>query len=163
MEKLIDYLADRPDFIPAIAAGTQVQYAELWPERTLEWRIDRLRAHLNRRALPIAWVMHDGQQALGTAALRVTDFPGMDHLTPWLGGVFVFPEFRGHGLGKHLCRRVEQEAIRRGMLELYLGTFDIHAWYGAMGWELFHSGTLQGRPCDVMRKTLKVENQDLRR
>jgi N-acetylglutamate synthase-like GNAT family acetyltransferase len=148
----VSYLAERPDFIPALAAGTLEQWSGLWPGRTLEWRIDRLRAHLNRRTLPIAWVIHDDSRVFGTAALRARDFEGLDHLTPWLGGVFVFPEFRGRGMGRTVCMTVESEAVRRGVTTLYLGTFDNRPWFESMGWRVFDQRTLRGRSCDVMQK-----------
>ena len=150
----VSYLADKPDFIPTLATGTLAQYAHLWPDRNLAWRIDRLRAHLNRKNLPIAWVMHDGPTAFGMAALREADFDGFEHLTPWLSGVYVFPQYRGRGIGAALCAEVEREATRRGVSKLYLGTFDNQPWYSAMGWSMLESGTLRGLPCDVMCKPL---------
>ena len=154
MTTQLTYLADKPDFIPALAAGALAQYADLWPDRTLEWRIARLRAHMNRQTLPIAWVIHDGHKVFGTAALRVSDFEGQEHLTPWLGGVYVFPESRGAGMGTALCATVEGEAVRRGVSGLYLGTFDQHRWYESMGWSVLQPGTLRGRSCDIMYKPL---------
>lgn len=154
MTTQVSYLADRPDFIPALAAGTLAQYADLWPERTLEWRIARLRAHMNRRTLPIAWVIHDGQTVFGTAALRVSDVESLEHLTPWLGGVYVFPECRGRGMGLALSVAVEREAAGRGVTELYLATFDQRRWFGSMGWDVLQRSTLRGQPCDIMYKPL---------
>ena len=154
MTAQVSLLADKPDFIPALAEGTLAQYAHLWPDRGLEWRIARLRTHLNRKTLPIAWVIHDGAKVFGTAALRENDFDGFDHLAPWLSGVFVFPEYRGRGMGATLCATVEGEAIRRGVSKLYLGTFDNHSWYSSMGWSILQSGILRGLPCDVMFKLL---------
>ena len=57
-------------------------------------RAERLRAHMNRHTLPIAWIAQEEEGAIGMAALRVHDLYGRDDLNPWLGGVYVRPEFR---------------------------------------------------------------------
>ncbi len=153
-EVRVDYLVDHPDLIPQLAAALQEQWREVWPERTVEWRIARLRSHLNTTSLPIAWVAVAGPVLLGTAALRNVDFVGFDHLHPWLGGVFVLPEHRGRGVGAMLCAEVERAATGMGVEKLYLGTFDNRSWYQSMGWRLFEEAILRGRPCDVMWKPL---------
>lgn len=150
----IDYLGDHAELIPQLAEALQLQWREVWPERTLEWRIERLRAHMNRTSLPIGWVALDGAALLGTAALRSTDFVGFEQLSPWLGGVFVLPDFRGRGVGAELCAQVEQAAAGMGVEKLYLGTFDNQSWYQSLGWRLFEEATLKGRRCDVMWKPL---------
>ena len=76
-------------------------------EETPEARIKKLKAHMNRDKLPIAWVAHANGQPLGTAALRVHDLEGREDLTPWLGGVFVGSHFRRLGIGAALCATVE--------------------------------------------------------
>ena len=154
MATQISYLADHPEFIPPLAQGTQYEWADLWPDRTLEWRIERFRAHLNRHDLPIAWVIHDGATVFGTAALRAQDWEGKEHFAPWLSGVFVFPACRGHGYGAALCAAVEAEAARRGVTTLYLGTFENQEWYESMGWRVQETGTRAGRRCDVMVKSV---------
>ena len=55
----------------------------------------------------MAWVAYEGQTVLGTAALQTADLPGVEHLTPRLSGVFVFPVHQRRGIGKALCRQVE--------------------------------------------------------
>ena len=96
-------------------------------ERTPEVRIKKLKAHMNRDELPIAWVAHANGKLLGTAALRVHDLEGREDLTPWLGGVFVTSRFRRRGIGAALCRAVEDAARTRGIQSLYLFTLDKQA------------------------------------
>src|SRR5207237_9253213 len=84
-------------------------------EETPEARIKKLKAHMNRDKLPIAWVAHANGQLLGTAALRVHDLERRKDLTPWLGGVFVGSEFRRLGIGAALCAIVEDAAGSRAI------------------------------------------------
>ena len=150
----ISYLADYPHFASSLALLLVEHWRSITPEQTLESRTARLLAHCNRDVLPIAWVAHEGEQPLGTAALRVHDLPGREDLTPWLGGVFVAPEYRKRGIGAALCVRVEEEARKRGYRELYLFTLDKQDWYASFGWDAPQPATWREHPGVIMHKSL---------
>src|SRR5216117_1448492 len=116
----ISYLIDHPEYIPQLAQWLFEQWGSVLGEKTLEVRIKKLKAHMNRDELPIAWVAHANGLLFGTAALRVHDLEGCEDLTPWLGGVFVGSHFRRRGIGAALCATVEDEARSRGISTLYL-------------------------------------------
>ena len=130
----ISYLLEHPEYIPQLAQWLFEEWGQLLGEQTLEPRMRKLHAHMNRDKLPIAWVAHLNGQLLGTAALRTHDLEGREDLTPWLGGVFVGPEFRRQGIGEALCATVEDGARSRGTKTLYLFTRDKQAWYSHLGW-----------------------------
>ena len=111
----ISYLIEHPEYIPQLAQWLFEQWGSTLGEKTPEKRIKKLKAHMNRNKLPIAWVAHANGQLLGTAALRVHDLEGREDLTPWLGGVFVGSHFRRQGIGAALCATVEDEARSRGI------------------------------------------------
>ncbi|MEO6516528.1 MAG: GNAT family N-acetyltransferase [Steroidobacteraceae bacterium] len=121
---------------------------------TLATRRERLRSHLNKANLPMAWVAHDNGVVLGTAALRITDLPGYDHLTPWLSGVFVLPQYQRRGIATALCRHVEACAVNMGHVQLYLFTLDQRALYERLGWHCLDKGTWMGVEADVMTKSV---------
>src|SRR5216110_4034940 len=106
----ISYLIEHPEYIPQLAQWLFEQWGSTLGEETPETRIKKLKTHLNRDTLPIAWVAHANGQLLGTAALRVHDLEGREDLTPWLGGVFVGSQFRRRGIGAALCTTVEEAA-----------------------------------------------------
>ena len=106
----INYLIEHPEYIPQLAQWLFEQWDGILGEGTPEPRIKKLKAHMNRDRLPIAWVAHANGQLLGTAALRVHDLEGREDLTPWLGGVFVGSHFRRRGIGAALCAAVEDAA-----------------------------------------------------
>jgi hypothetical protein len=97
----ISYLIDHPEYIPQLAQWLFEQWDSILGQEAFGARIKKLKAHMNRDELPIAWVAHSNGQLLGTAALRVHDLEGREDLTPWLGGVFVGSHFRGQGLVPH--------------------------------------------------------------
>src|SRR5258708_10754640 len=116
----ITYLIDHPDYIPQLAQWLFEQWGAILGEKTLETRIKKLKAHMNRDQLPIAWVAHANGQLLGTAALRVHDLEGHEDLTPWLGGVFVGSHFRRQSIGAALFATVEDDVRSRELSTLYL-------------------------------------------
>ena len=129
-------------------------------EKTPDARVKKLRAHMNRDELPIAWVAHADGQLLGTAALRVHDIEGREDLTPWLGGVFVGSPFRRRGIGAALCATVEDSARSRGIQTLYLFTIGKQAWYSRLGWDVFGPCVWHRRPGDIMCKQLQAAKSD---
>src|SRR5258707_8522842 len=135
----ISYLGEHPEYIPELAQWLFEQWDAILGEKTPEARITKLKAHMNRDQLPIAWVAHENGQLLGTAALRVHDLEGREDLTPWLGGVFVGAQFRRRGIGAALCTTVEEAARSRGIQTLYLFTLDKQAWYSRQGWTVLAS------------------------
>lgn len=151
----ISYLADHPEFIEVLAPWIYAHWRPLLVEETLEDRLAKLRTHLNRDALPIAFVAHSGTEVYGTAALRVHDLPGREDLTPWLGGVFVAQPFRRNGIGARLCAVVEEKAKSYFPGEpLYLFTLDQQDWYHNMGWSHLESCSWCGEEGVIMSKRL---------
>src|SRR5438270_5127589 len=152
----ISYLIEHPEYIPQLAEWIFEQWDSILGEKTPEARIKKLKAHLNRDKLPIAWVAHANGQLLGTAALRVHDLEGREDLTPWLGGVFVGSPFRRRGIGAALCAAVEAGALSREIETLYLFTLDKQAWFSRLGWTVLGPWVCQQRPGDIMCKQLQT-------
>jgi len=152
----ISYLVDYPEYIPQLAQWLFEEWGAILSEKTLEARIKKLKAHMNRDQLPIAWVAHANGHLLGTAALRVHDLQGREELTPWLGGVLVGAQFRRHGIGEALCATVENAAQSRGIQTLYLFTLDKQAWYSRRGWTVLAPCVWHQRPGDIMSKRLQT-------
>src|SRR5438094_9945327 len=120
----ISYLIEHPGYIPELAQWLFEQWDSILGEGNPDARIKKLKAHMNRDKLPIAWVAHANGQLLGTAALRVHELEGRQDLTPWLCGVFVGPHFRRHCIGAALCAADEDGTRSRGIHTLYCGTRD---------------------------------------
>src|SRR5712671_2471880 len=152
----ISYLIEHPEFIPQLAEWQFEEWDSILGEKTLEARIKKLKTHMNRDKLPIAWVAHANGQLLGTAALRVHDLEGREDLTPWLGGVFVASQFRRRALGAALCATVVEAARSRGIQTLYLFTLDKQGWYLRLGWKLLGPCVWHQRRGDIMSKGLQI-------
>lgn len=148
----IDYLADRPEFIPLLAPDIARHWSNLLPEETVASRTAKLEAHRGRDALPIAWVAHADGEVFGTAALRSHDLDDRPDLSPWLGGVFVRDQYRRCGIATALCRVVEAKAWDLGIETLYLFSIDQQALYSKLGWQVFEHATWRGVEGTIMAK-----------
>lgn len=155
----IDFLSDHPYFIDSLAPALLDYWRFALPEDTLEARKDRLRQHLNRKELPIAWVAHQGGEVYGTAALRMHDLEGRTDLSPWLGGVFVLPAFRRKGVGSALCMAVEHHAADEGVSKLFLFTIDQQSLYERLGWERIDGTSWRGFGGVIMAKSVLRSRQ----
>ena len=153
----ISLLADHPEFIATLAPWVWEHWRSMLPEDTLETRIEKFKEHLNYDKLPIAWVAHNGTEVFGTAALRMHDLPDHQYLTPWLGGVYVAPQFRNLGIGEQLCAAAERHARDvMGVDTLYLFTLDKQDWYRRLGWSTLQPCSWCEQAGEIMLKKLEV-------
>jgi predicted N-acetyltransferase YhbS len=157
----ISYLADRPELAAQLIPGLLEHWNYVFPLQTVADRAAKFRAHLNHDELPIAWVAHEGDQALGTAALRKFDLEGREDLGPWLGGVFVLPNHRGRGIASELCRIVEGKAHDQGVSRLYLCTHGRESLYERLGWTTLEHTMWHGYRCSIMSKAPAPSNNSL--
>ncbi len=136
----ISYLIEHPEYLPQLGQWLFEEWDSILGERTPDARVKKLKAHMNRDKLPIAWVAHANDQLLGTASLRVHDLEGREDLTPWLGGVFVGSHFRRQGIGAALCavphcaplsrKKLGREGYRLFICSRSTNRRGIHAWAG---------------------------------
>lgn len=148
----ISYLADRPELASQLILGLLEHWRYVFPDHTAADRAARFLAHQNYETLPIAWIAHEGNNALGTAALRTHDLESREDLSPWLGGVFVQPQYRGRGIATALCKTVEKKAASMDISRLYLFTHGEESLYERMGWEPQETTLWHGHLCTIMSK-----------
>lgn len=159
----ISYLADRPELAAQLIPGLLEHWSYVFPNQTAAERAAKFAAHMNHDELPIAWVAHEGELALGTAALRKVDLEGREDLGPWLAGVYVEPAYRSRGIASALCRIVEAKAHAQGVLRLYLFTHGQESLYGRLGWNTLEQTVWHGHQCSIMSKVPVSSNLSLER
>ena len=148
------YLADHPEHVHTLAAWFLDEWGFFVPGATLRTFADRLQQHLNRDQLPIAFIVTEGVDLLGTASLRQYDMDTRRNLSPWIGGVYVAAPFRKHGVGGELVRLVEGKAAELGFRVLHLFTFDKEAFYARRGWHVLERTSYRGHAVTVMDKVI---------
>jgi GNAT superfamily N-acetyltransferase len=130
----IEYLADRPEFIPTLARWHYHEWANLRPGDSVEARILRLQGWCGPWRVPLTVIALSDDELLGSASLIEHDMDSRLELTPWLAGVFVAPQHRRKGIGAALVRRILDEAAVLHVSMLYLYTVESTAFYANLGW-----------------------------
>lgn len=147
----VGYLADHPEFVPVLAPAIWSHWRKELPEDTsVAHRVDKLRQHMQKAALPLALVAHQHGEVLGTASLRRHDLEGREELSPWLGGVFVMPGHRAKGVASALCEAIQQKASNMGIDSIYLFTPDQQRLYERLGWRTIEAATWRGHDGSIM-------------
>ena len=132
MEYRIEYLADHPSFVPALARWHYGQWSYLAVGVTLEQWTAALYEHGYQVPTTVAAIAN--QTLLGSASLIAHDMDTRMELLPWMASVYVAPAYRRHGIGSALVERIAREAEDLGFEKLYLYTPDKERFYARLGW-----------------------------
>jgi predicted N-acetyltransferase YhbS len=132
----IEFLADRPEFIPTLAEWHFREWAYLRPGDSVANRVRLLHQRSGRRDLPITFVASSGAELLGSAMLVHHEMDSRPQFTPWLAGVFVTPAHRRCGIGRALAEHVVGEAAKLGFPTVYLFTPSAEEFFSHLGWSI---------------------------
>src|SRR3954470_15111878 len=115
----IEYLADHPETLETIVQWTHQEWGDVRGGETLEQRRKRFAGSMNRDRIPLSVVALEDGEVLGSASLIAHDMETRMELTPWLASVFVGEQYRRHGVGAELVRRIMAEAGKLKLPLLY--------------------------------------------
>lgn len=142
-------LAEHPDWVPILADWYQTEWPAHFATRSPE---EHLRAEMHTDRVPLNIVAVASGTPIGTVALRGAweDAPGF--AGPWLGGLYVHPEIRGHGVGTALVRVGATTAWNLGHAELRVGASHPE-FFERIGWERAGQVESAGARVTVLRLT----------
>ena len=152
----IEPATDHLDAVPIVAGWHWEHGGWQDPGGSLESWTDGLLSRTNRDRIPATFLAFDGGDLVGSATLVEHDIPDrmdLDHLQPWLAGVFVAPAARGHGVGSELVSHAESRARSFGVKRLYLYTRAAVGFYERLGWRVLAQDDFAG-PITIMHKDL---------
>ncbi len=152
----IDYLANCPEFLHALAQLSWEEWQEIYQQReqTLEDCLKNYRERTNTDRLPLTLVAAHGGELVGMVSLKYHDMDTRPDLDPWLGGLLVLPEWRNHGVGTMLMHRATEEARRLKVPRLYLWTHSAEGLYRKLGWQVVERSDYFGKEAVVMQVDL---------
>ena len=146
----IDYLINHEEFLPSLARLHYEQWTHLRPGESLEARTSRLRSYMGRQGIPTVVVALDQSALLGSAMLVAKDLDTHPHLSPWLAGVYVLPNFRRQGVATALVSRIIAGARSLGTPTLYLYTVSAERFFSRLGWSVMEHAAFHDTPVAVM-------------
>ena len=139
------HLCNVPDAVPVLARWFLQEWAPYYgPSGPGDAESD-LREAADPAHLPICLVATEGDQPLGTIALKEGSVDSHRHLSPWLAAFLVASEHRRRGVGTALVSAVEQEARRLGFMRIYTATDAAMTLLERRGWRAVDEApTLRG-------------------
>ncbi|MBN9288199.1 MAG: hypothetical protein BGO43_08385 [Gammaproteobacteria bacterium 39-13] len=148
---VITSLKMRPEYVNILAKWAFDTWGEYNPSASFEKTKQKFQEHLNEERLPLTYVALKKDRPIGMCSLRENDGIRTD-LTPWLGSLFVEPEYRHHSIARRLIESIKQKAIEMHYGKLYLLTFDstLPQWYERLGWKPISSEWLNNFPVTIM-------------
>ena len=152
----IDYLTNRPTFIPELALWSWREWQDVYEQRgqTLQHSLKNYQDRMNSDRLPLTLVALHDSSLVGMVSVKFHDMDTRPDLDPWLGGLFVLPQWRNRGIGTMLMHRATQEARRLNVSELYLWTASAESLYRKLGWQVIERTQYFDQPAVVMHLSL---------
>lgn len=111
-------------------------------------------SRLNDNTLPISFIAYEDEIPIGTVALLLESITTHKHLSPWLGGLHVHPEYRHKGIGSKLVRAGLEKAIVLGFDYVYAGVSKAEDHYISQGWEMYEKVVYYEKPLSILRRHL---------
>ena len=150
----IDYLADHPEFIPALSRWFLVEWRDFYGDKTWEDVAETFYARLNRSTIPLSLVAFEVGRPLGTISLLEESISTRTHFPHWLGGLYVCEGQRRRGIGKRLIEAGVGEARKLGVGRLFIGIRKAEDYYLKLGWQVVERTSYQGEEITIMRLDL---------
>ena len=148
----ISRLCDVPAFAPVLAAAHAQEWGHLYANWNREVALADFEMEKCNVDLPTTWVIHHPSDTLvGSISLVNDDLPGVPDLNPWLASLFVFPEFRGRGLGRILVQKALETAHQHQLANVYLFTEDQVPFFSKFGFTIHGPAQANGQAVTIMK------------
>ena len=132
----ISNLTDRPEFFDDVA--DRIWRAWWQPHGVpLAYITERLKENVAGKAMPRAFVAHEGATFAGTASVIASDLDERPQYTPWVAAVWVEPSFRSRRIGRVLIAHAASHALSTGVPRVYLTARPARrSLYEGLGWKV---------------------------
>lgn len=145
----IEFLADAPQFLEQVAAWC----AEAWPSYYNDGSLEAAREYhagtMTRTGIPCGFVALHGAQILGTISLLEADLDSHPQLYPWVGCLYVSPEFRSRGVAESLLRAALGHAKTLKLPSVYAWTALAEEPLLKRGWSFLETAIFEGESISV--------------
>ena len=148
----VSRLCEVPSFAPALAEAHAREWGHLYANWNQETALADFRLEKVNSDLPTTWVAHHPAGILlGSVSLVLDDLPGHPGLNPWLASLFVFPKYRGRGLGRILTQTALDFLAARRYPHAFLFTKDQVAFFSKFQFAVHAKSKAQGREVTIMK------------
>ena len=152
----VTLLADTPASAEAVAEMRWLEWGHPPEPVDPAWWLETTVREAGRDDLPVTFVAHDEtDEVLGAVGLDTYDLDERHDTSPWVTGMIVRRDRRGHGVGRALMQHLERWAAEQRIAEAWVGTDLARGFYQRCGWTLQETFTRStGQHMDVLHKRL---------
>ncbi len=150
----IAYLADHPEVLPTLEHLFETEWPDYYGAGGPGNAHDDLSTYSSRDQLPVGLVAFVNAEPCGIAVLKSECVTTHKHLTPWVGGGMVVPQYRRQGIGAHMVSALEEIARNRGFNVIYSGTSTANTLLIREGWEFVELVQYNGEAVSIYKKML---------
>lgn len=148
----ISRLCEIPSLAPILVTTHAREWGHLYAKWNREVALADFQSETAKSAIPTTWVIHDrADTPMGSISLVMDDLPGHPGLNPWLASLYVFPEFRGRGLGKLLVRQALDFLRQQKYPHAYLFTEDQVPFFANFGFAIHGPAQANGHAVTIMK------------
>ena len=134
------------------------RHAAAWGHLYTNWDKSKALAEFRPQktdgSLPATLVLREDERVAGSVSLLYGDCEARTDLDPWLGSLYVFPEFRRRGHAGRLIEAATQFAAEAGVGKLHVFTESAAGLLRRHGFHLVERTMLHGQPIDILRRDL---------
>lgn len=154
----IDLLKHHPQHISVLARWFKEDSPDYFKDQSIETIAhEHFLPRLNEDVLPISFIAHENEAAVGTIAVLTESITTHKHLAPWLGGLYVRQDFRHRGIGSKLVHAAIETAFALGHERLYAGVGrKAEQLYVSQGWEVCERVIYYEEPLSILRLDLSA-------
>ena len=134
------------------------RHADAWGHLYTNWdnwkALAEFRPQKTDGSLPATLVLREDERVAGSVSLLYGDCEARTDLDPWLGSLYVFPEFRGRGYAGRLIEAATQFAAEAGVGALHVFTESAAGLLRRHDFHLVERTMLHGQPIEILRRDL---------
>ena len=142
----------------SLAADLAGRHAAAWGHLYTNWDKSKALAEFRPQktdgSLPATLVLRENERVAGSVSLLFGDCEARTDLDPWLGSLYVFPEFRGRGHAGRLIEAATRFAAEAGVRTLHVFTESAAGLLRCHGFSSLEHTMLHGRSIDILRREL---------
>jgi hemoglobin len=139
-------LFNNRDKIPTIANW----FVSEWPEYFADHDVEAyLEAQANAETLPMALVMFDGDELVGTVTIKRESIEAFADRSPWIAKLYVPVEHRGRGIGQLLVTAASRVAFGSGAESVFAGVSEAGQLFDGLGWQSIGEADQNGQMVTV--------------
>ena len=154
----VSRLCEIPSLAPVLAAAHAREWGHLYAQWDKEVALADFQSETAKSAIPTTWVIHDrADTPMGSISLVKDDLPGYPDLNPWLASLYVFPDFRGRGLGRILVQKALDAVHQARFPNVYLFTEDQVPFFSRFGFVVHRPAQANGHVVTIMKWKAEVE------